>query len=306
MSEFAVGLRTTCPACGSPLTVSWQNSRTLDSEEPKQVQPAPQPTEPVVSAARMFEAEERPAPKAGKHHCDRCGRPFRGDWDRHTTAEGMLCHICSNLVRPADPTNPSSGYVPPIDSIRLDRDLTPAAPETVVEEEPEPQSWWEKNMPSDETMQKVALYSGIAVIVLALLVFLFDTSEPPSPHTATGEEEVTEAITPVAGAAYWIILGITRYFGSFLGLYLFLSWGNRLPNERFVLNLIALAPIVLGVMLLSLIPFTGWIFAALLIFGMYGFEWGDLLRFPVSGFVARIFEFFLWVTLMGILGNIAT
>lgn len=301
MSEFAVGMRTTCPACGKPLTISWRNSRPLDSEEPLASVPPGEASE-QGSAATLFEGGEPPAPKAGTHYCARCGRAFRGDWDRHETSDGLLCNICVNLVQPVDPSRPASGYVAPIATIRIDRNEDLVPPPSEVSEKG--LTWWERHRPADETMQKIALYSGIAVIVLAAAVFVFGGNDAPEPGASSVPGEAAAEPT-VTGVAYWIITGITRFFGSFLGLYLFLHWGNRLPNERVVLNLIALAPVVLGVMLLSLIPFGGWIFALILIFTVYGFEWGDLLRLPASGIVARIFEWFLWITLMGILGNLA-
>lgn len=310
MSEFAVGMRTTCPACGSPLTVSWQNSRPLDSDE-QPVASASTPDARVEAFASddteevVFQPQE-PSSRAGKHHCARCGRPFRGDWDRYQSPEGIVCNICANLVREADASKLSAGYVRPIDTVRLEHDEEPV-PLPTVEPDEEELSWLERHWPSEETMSKVALYSGIAVIVIAALVFIFSGFEGPEPASTTGAEEVATTTQPtVTGVAYWAILGFTRFFGAFLGLYLFLAWGNRLPNEDVRLNLIALAPVALGVMLLSMIPFGGWIFVLILVFTMYGFEWGDLLRFPISGLVAGIFEWFLWVTLMGILGILAT
>lgn len=304
MSEFAVGMRTTCPVCGHPLTVNWQNSRPLDSDAHSSA--APVAEEVATRDASPFAAEKpEETPRAGKHHCDRCGRPFRGDWDRHQTGQGMLCHICVNLVRQVDPTDTSSGYIAPIDTLRLET-AEEFAPPPAVPMEGE-QTWMDKYWPVESTMQKIALYGGIAVIVIALLVFItsgFDVPQSDPNNVVPGES--VEVISEQAGVAYWAIAAFTNFFGVYLGLYLFLSWGNRLPNETLTLNLIALAPVALVAALLWLIPFGGWLFVLILVFTMYGFEWGDILRFPVSCFVAGIFKFFLWLTLYGLLGIVAT
>ena len=304
MSEFAVGMRTTCPACGKPLNVSWQNSRTMDSDVPT---PAVPVSEVVAKSDASLFTEEQPAekPRLGKNHCDRCGRPFRGEWDRQETGEGVLCNICVNLVRQVDPNDSSSGYVAPIDTLRIERDDDPVpAPVAPMEDQG---SWFERNWPTEGTMQKVALYGGLAVVVLALLVFVTSGFDVPHPNPSQEVDSGTvETISKPAGVAYWVIAAITNFFGVYLGLYLFLSWGNRLPNETLTLNLIALAPVALGAAVLWLIPFTGWLLAPILIFTVYGFEWGDLLRLPVSCFVAGLFKFFLWLTLYGLLGIFAT
>jgi len=154
-------------------------------------------------------------------------------------------------------------------------------------------------------MHKVALYGGIAVIVLALLVFITSGFEAPEESKSVATEEVPE-ITRATGIAYYAVNAFTQFFGVFLGLYLFLHWSNRLPNDTFLLNIIALTPVALGAALLWFVPIMGGIFVAILIFTVYGFEWGDILRFPVACIVAGIFEWFLEVFLFGMMGILFT
>lgn len=312
MSEFAVGMRTTCPKCGKPLNVSWKNSRPLDSEEtPTAVQV---PEEVAKGDATLFEDGQRSEkPRLGKNNCDRCGRAFRGEWDRHETSQGVLCNICVNLVQQVDPTNPSSGYVAPIDTLRLEQNVDPI-PAPTIETGEDDRTWLEKNWPTDEMMHKVALYSGVTVVVIAVLVFLFSGFGAPTPSPGTTVESgTTQTISQPTGVAYFVVRGITSFLGAYIGLYIFLAWGNRLPNETLTLNLIALVPVALGVGFLWFIPFkfwflvwARWMFVAILIFTVYGFEWGDLFRYPASFIMARVLKFFLYVALMGILGLIGT
>ncbi len=314
MSEFAVGMRTTCPKCGKPLNVNWKNSRPLDSEEAPMAVPVSE--EAAKGDASLFDEGAQPEePRLGKNQCERCGREFRGEWDRHETLQGVLCNICVNLVQQTDPTNPSSGYVAPIDTLRLEQNADPI-PAPTIETSEDDRSWLEKNWPSDETMHKVALYSGVAVVVLAALVFLFSGFGAPEPSPSSGtavENGTAPTISHTTGVAYFIIQGITSFVGAYIGLYIFLAWANRLPNETLTFNLIALTPVALGIGFLWFIPFTfwflvlaRWMFVAILIFTVYGFEWGDLFRFPASFIMARVLKFFLYVMLMGILGLLGT
>lgn len=302
MSEFAVGMKTTCPACGKPLNVNWQNSRPLDAEEPTAAVPVSERA--AQGDASLFAGAQAETPRAGKHHCDRCGRPFRGDWDRHQTGSGTLCNICVNLVRPADPADPSSGFVAPIDTLRIEKNEDPI-PAPTLEPLDDERSLLEKYWPSEETMHKIALYGGIAVIVLALLVFITSGFEAPEESKSVATEDVPE-ITRATGIAYYAVNAFTQFFGVFLGLYLFLHWSNRLPNDTFLLNIIALTPVALGAALLWFVPIMGGIFVAILIFTVYGFEWGDILRFPAACIVAGIFEWFLEVFLFGMMGILFT
>jgi len=312
MSEFAVGMRTTCPSCGHPLNVSWQNSRPLDSDEPTVAVPVSEVA--AKSDASLF-AQEQPAekPRLGKNHCDRCGRPFRGEWDRHEANEGALCNICVNLVRQVDPNDASSGFVAPIDTLRIERDDEPVpAPVAPTEDQ---RSWFERNWPTEGTMQKIALYGGLAVVVLAALVFVTSGFDVPEMDTVgkVVADGSTETVPEPAGIAFYVISMITGYFGVYLGMYIFLSWGNRLPNETLIPNLIAVAPVALLASLLWLVPPVMWIvvlfrwmWVAILAFTVYGFEWGDIVRFPASFLVAGIFKFLLWYALMGLLGIFTT
>ncbi|GMV91245.1 MAG: hypothetical protein AMXMBFR82_10230 [Candidatus Hydrogenedentota bacterium] len=302
MSEFAIGMKTTCPVCGKPLSVSWQNSRSLDSEAPTTSIPVSE--EAARHDASLFSENQLDKPRAGKHHCDRCGREFRGDWDRHQTGSGTLCNICVNLVQQADPEDPSSGFVAPIDTMRLEKNEDPL-PAPTMEPAEDDRSWLEKNWPSEETMQKVALYAGIAVVVLAALVFVTSGFDVPEASREAPAAD-TPTVQPVAGYVFYAVNAFTQFFGVFLGLYLFLSWSNRLPNDTFVLNLIALTPVAVAAALLWFVPIMGGIFVAILVFTIYGFEWGDLFRFPVASIVAGIFEKFLEVFLLGMLGILFT
>lgn len=306
MSEFAIGMKTTCPVCGKPLSVTWQNSRSLDSEAP--TSSIPVSDEAARNDASLFgHAQSGTTPRAGKHHCDRCGREFRGDWDRHQTGSGMLCNICVNLVQKADPEDPASGYVAPIDTVRIERNEE-IVPAPALESGEDRRSWLEKNWPSDDTMHKVALYAGIAVVVLAALVFIttgFDVPEA-SKGAQTATDDATPNIAHATGVAYYAVNAFTQFFGVFLGLYLFLHWSNRLPNDTFLLNLIALTPVAAAAALLWFVPIMGGIFVAILVFTVYGFEWGDLLRFPAASIVAGIFEKFLEIFLLGLLGILFT
>ncbi|MBM3289146.1 MAG: hypothetical protein FJY92_03255, partial [Candidatus Hydrogenedentes bacterium] len=79
VSEYAAGMTAPCPACKKPLTVSPENSRPASA-----AQAIPPPHAPVAPSADMQGQTYTPLRTSSlKTHCARCGREFRGDWDRH-------------------------------------------------------------------------------------------------------------------------------------------------------------------------------------------------------------------------------
>lgn len=68
--------------------------------------------------------------------CARCGREFRGEWDRHTRDEGIICNICANradhvAIPPATaPPLPAGTVAPPTrEELRAFRGLADKPPE---------------------------------------------------------------------------------------------------------------------------------------------------------------------------------
>ena len=310
VSEFAIGMTNPCPGCGQPLTVSLKNARPVGGD----VTPSPSsaPPAPEIAPVSEFSAPHQPAVRqVSGNQCARCGRTFRGDWDRYRTSEGIVCHICSNqAVSKADQS--ITGFIEPVESIRIDAAaVEPIPPEqrVVILEGETP--WYERLIPDEQFMHKVAIAGAVVVIALGLYYWLTMGFEVPSPDTApsgdgAAQGELEASATAVATEAHgWALVAIgifTKFVACYIGIFMYLTWANRTPNETLMANLIVILPVALGIALVSYVPFVGFIFVAMILFKLYDFEWFDLVRLPLSLLVGNIFGSFLYILLSGLLG----
>ena len=108
VSEYATGTRKQCGRCGASFVVGDGNLAQAGGAPPG-VQPQPeQPPQPF--AAHTPSDRDPKAGPGSPTHCARCGKKFRGDWDRYSSTKGQVCHICANL---ADyQTSENEGAVP--------------------------------------------------------------------------------------------------------------------------------------------------------------------------------------------------
>jgi hypothetical protein len=239
--------------------------------------------------------------------CVRCGKTFRGHWDRHSTPQGTLCHICHNQVRPAGEST-SSGYIAPVESIKIETEepFIPPPPSTQRAEE---ERGLGRYVPSNETMRKVASVGAVIVILLALFMALTSGFEVPETGIET-PAVAAEAPAPVSPLVYWLAVIITwgvNYAAAFAGLYLFLAWVNHLPSDRTWANLVVLIPVSILLTLFYLVPFyLGYMLAGALIFWLYDCTPLDMIRLPVVWFAAFILKYSLGGMLLGLLGAAAT
>ncbi|MBI2425572.1 MAG: hypothetical protein HYV27_22295 [Candidatus Hydrogenedentes bacterium] len=89
VSGAALGSWGKCAACGADLCVTPYNSRVAqDVAAMASLWGDEGGAEPPEEPAKIVERQES--------QCARCGRPFRGNWDRIPVAQGYLCHICHN------------------------------------------------------------------------------------------------------------------------------------------------------------------------------------------------------------------
>lgn len=294
VSEFAIGGSVPCHACGRMVKVAPETVRPAHSPDTSATQQAP--------SAQHRPASPPPQQPSGPERCARCGRPFRGDWDRFRTSIGIICNICRNLVQPADPGNPASGYVAAVDTIKLEPEAPPPDQFEIPEDEEHP--WYERYRPSDERMRQVALFSGLAIIVITIFLVLTEGFEGPPPEPVQDKAVAeTAAVGKVAPIVAFIVGLGSRVFSAVCGLYLFLLFGKRLPNDTFIKNVIALTPVALALAGLHMLPIpcVGFILTLLLISFLYGLRWEDVLNYPIAYVLAAILTFVLQTTALGLL-----
>ena len=254
-----------------------------------------------------------------KTHCARCGREFRGDWDRHATAHGLVCNICSNLVASQAQSLQSTGFVQPVDTLKLDPSDDPITRQPVeVEEVQEP--WYQPYIPDKEMMRRITIGAAIAFGLYTIyLVISGAWIVDPAPEKANGiVQTATEAPPPAPELPVWakvavsILYTSSGFAGTLVGLYVFLMLSRRLPQETFLANLIHILPataIITALLFAArILPFgaiPAFLFIPLVIFVTLGFEAQDILNLPIGMFIGGLLTFAFYTLLYGVIAAIA-
>lgn len=106
VSEYAAGMTAPCPKCGQPLTVSSENAKPITRDS---VSTASRPAfaQGVRSSSVEPEIHYTPLQTSSlKNSCARCGREFRGDWDRHQSSMGLAATSARTLCNKTKTCNP--------------------------------------------------------------------------------------------------------------------------------------------------------------------------------------------------------
>lgn len=313
VSEYAAGMTAPCPKCGQPLTVSPENSKPIARESAAAATrptPAPSTSEPNTHYTPLQTSSL-------KNNCARCGREFRGDWDRHQSLAGLVCNICWNLVQQKQDLQ-SSGYVAPVDSMKLDPVLDPQ-PQQPVEVEEVEKSWREKYWPDEAMMRRIAIGGAVAFGLYTVYLLISGAWEvgptPEDVETATTMAEGTPLPElPMWAAALMTGLSAASTFVSTLaGIYIFLMIGRRLPETNVIANLIRILPATAVITLLyfaaSVIPLAGiavtFIFVPAVIFISFGFEAQDIINFPLAMILAGVLKTMTYLLIHGAIAAIA-
>jgi len=265
----ALGVTGVCVECGAPLTVTLQNSRPRRHRE----QGAP---------------GAKPEKLAGQSQgCARCGRPFRGDWDRTPMDVGVFCYRCANLCSSKDPSALAGSAVPALHN-------PPPMPREMHPDRP-----WQSGDGFDQRLDQRHLarrkefltkYKGplifAAVSALVMMLVMILPVERYVAYLIYGADaKPAEEASPVFWtliAVLGVFLQIMRYFVT---LYLLLAFSNKLPNETFGKNLIAVGAVAIPLGLANLaalnflLAFSVGIGRILVVWHLYQLEFKHLLLF---------------------------
>ncbi len=171
--------------------------------------------------------------------CARCGRGFRGDWDRVPTVEGVWCNTCANRVDVVPPARPG-----PV-----------AAAASVIggEEHDARQAPSAKSQEPAKRHGALFLLAGLAVLAISVIVI------PPLQVFLTQrlagaqDPRLAAPAQQVATAPLFFLNALLLYARYLSALFLALHFLERLPNESFGANLISVGVVAGGLCLLSLI-----------------------------------------------------
>ncbi len=225
VSEYAMGMTGRCPRCGKALTATEADSEPLEPTRPNAASPTSTPTEPE--------------PKADDHHCARCGRIFRGTWDKYPDDRGALCHVCANLATDAPPSPPPPAPVRQAPSGAAWRHLadSPGKPTEGGPRRRAPGSTFRERHP--KLVQRAVLAAGLAVVALA--VFYSFTGESRLEHLPTegGRPAASVELPPFWAYLVWGVGALFNVAGYGLAIYWVLHLHNKLPNYTLGKNILA-------------------------------------------------------------------
>ncbi len=291
MSEFAIGSTQRCQACGKTFKA------TEDSCTPVEDAPgAPPDTGPASRSAEDSRTLQ------GRRQCARCGREFRGEWDRYTTDAGvMICHLCANLAGVYKP------QVTP--TVTLPEQAEPIGQDSLAEpfqrpSQPVPSTFSDRFAEFRETRAfRAGLYvAAFAVMGAGLYYALFPPEEVPTETARPAESEATadeehagrtgvgllgppEELTEGQHALIaYIVIGIAvllKWVPCFAALLLIHVWGNDMPGSSWWAAAIHIG--IVSVIMAALGHFfsffmVGWILALAIAGWVYGLRFGEVIQ----------------------------
>ncbi len=239
VSAAAWGMESICGKCGLTFKVSDKNAR------------------PAGEAAD----EQDLPPKSSRDHCARCGRAFRGDWDKHPTAEGAICHICANQYQDPSTTETAAAAIQPSEVPE------PDAPDLgILDHDPddyddEPPSLGKRFEDFRETRAfRTGLWiAAISVIVLAIAATFIDTApvgERPVRREAESAgglglfgppEAWTESQQTSVRVVMYLLEAVFLFAPTFAALFVALAYAGRLPGYHWAASAVHVGIVSIGV-----------------------------------------------------------
>ena len=215
-----------------------------------------------ASAPAAPEPSARPATA-----CARCGKKFRGDWDRLKTAEGAICYICSNQGAAGTPERLKPEHV---------ETVAPVIPpgQEAPDLEPPPAPTFLGIDTETPQFKRVILIAGLAVMGLTFVLVMFGGLEVPMDGTRMEEAQEVE-VHPALSLVLTIWGYVLVFLAGLFAVYFFQRGTDKLDHNVLWMDflqtswpILQLTFIHFGLlyvaMLISVIPMAGGIFAALL------------------------------------------
>ncbi len=240
VSDAAWGMESICGKCGLTFKVTQDNARPVDAE---------------VSS-------EEPARKDSAGHCARCGRAFRGEWDKHATAQGVICHICSNLYEHPSTTETAAAARSAVEN---------AAPNAqnldVIDHDADD---FEAEKPSigkrfEDFRETPAFRTGLWVAAVTVIVLAIVATVIPSPSVPDESEEQTSAENAGGLGLYgppeawsdsqktsvrlvmFVVEAVFLFTPTFAALFIALAFADRLPGYHWLSSAVHVGVVSIGV-----------------------------------------------------------
>jgi hypothetical protein len=303
------------------VAVSRENTRFLDAEEARRAG--------QTDRSRRQAAHEQRPPGA----CARCGRAFRGDWDRNQTQRGVVCDVCARLATemPAMPpvgeeaeetqeqvsfqgegVEYEAGAVQGLEPVMTERVKSTQVP------------GFARNWPG--LFRGLLWTAAVGILLLAVYFYRADEGGTPSINEAQRsvvEQGMPDEDPPIPVPVFMWMLVTLNLVAVVASLYLTLDYVNRLPDDRFlanvlivtpwaillyVPNILLLAPMViggLGGMIYAALAGPGFlIFLVVVLYIRFDCPFSTFLMYPVFNVLGSVISFILSMVVFGALGAI--
>ena len=155
--------------------------------------------------------------------CVRCGRDFRGEWDRHEKEDGTVCNICANLAE---------HIAPPMDAPRLPDHLV--APPT--RDELRAMRGLESEKPQTDPDRYRGLKPFLAIFgVVMLAILVLPVEEWVADISVRELNDAPKQLTPFSVRGLWALVLVFIFVKEWLAVFLgvLLSGGDR---DRFLVE----------------------------------------------------------------------
>lgn len=294
VSSFAVGSKGRCPGCKQVLTVTEDNTRPITDDTPL----------PGTVGDRDENA------------CGRCGKTFRGDWDRVETVEGLVCHHCSVRVSEGEqakqpepsiaslPTSSAAPTVRPIDWIER--------PDPSPVSKPEKRSFGGINTESQGFRLAVGIVAfGTVALTIALVATGGLNYEATGPTESTPELDLPDW----APLALYIWDYVCIFLAGWVAVYIVLRGTKSLPHNRFSADIIVVTVALMATTamhialyeasgIIAVLPIAGGIYGALLgftriVLAYFILDW--FFRYPLKDFIITAMIYKLAFIVLGVL-----
>ena len=236
----------TCPACKQWLTPGADN------------------TEPL----HLYEARTRTA--ANPNLCLKCEKPFRGDWDKVSTPEGIVCHHCSIRAVEGVPVRPSAAPPQPIE-----------IPKPVVEIEVKKRLIPFPEIDTESPLfKRIILIAGLSVVLMTAMLLKFGDYDISRAARIEVADETAIELPTYARAVVLVWYALMGLLTPFFGIYFMLLNSNRLPHEAFARNSVHIGTVVIVQLVLSLVTYS--LFSAAMGILAARVSWSILIGAPGS------------------------
>lgn len=310
VSETALGKTGVCVRCGQRIRVTPENLVPVPPRDARQVS--------IPESAREAHRARSFGPYAGEdaetgEKCARCGRALRGVWDRNKTPDGVKCHICAHQWHPPEQTRNPIPSQTALETAPNEENMARTGSSRFTERQ---MAQMKRAGDRRSRVREFLTTHGVFLFFIAVsgIIMAAGLLLPVGEYVAEIFTPGDTPSEPLGDSWTYSIIALKCLFSfleTFGWLYLCLFWVNKLPNDMFWKNAIALGVVALILRCIGLIGLNGYLGVVAmagqfgLLMHLYDLDTGDLFKFIGLGILLTPFAWALEGLFFGVLSAIA-